>query len=262
MATLQTSRRYVVLPFYRACMYSYNSVLYLFCDQNVSKNILVPDQYNSITPKESLPTVDLLKLLCRLDTSISTPIEYQSNCPISLSMNRFDDGYRFFSLAFRSKTYNFKDFNSLKLFFETPSVYSFQRFDPTRLAQHLELKYKQRTQKEILIDEITFALNQVCRTKPKYFKTSIKETVLKLFALYMKSRAPYKNEIFRQKYVKALEAFVQDCLIVERLKADCANVDYWNREQKEAFLKESDRLLKDIAEMGANKTGYFDKFIN
>lgn len=258
----QTSK-FSVLRFHRLFAYSYRDIVYfLLANSDTSEQILTDVDSVSLADKQVLPQIQVSRVYCKVDHPNLTATQYQSNCPVSLSMNKFDDGHNFFHLVFKDKRFNFKDFNNFRQFFAAPMVYSYQRFDPDRLAQHLEIKYKQRTEKEILIDEVTFALNQVCKAKPKHFKISLKETVLKLFALYMKSRDSYKNETYRQKYVKLLEVFIQDCVIVDRLNLECGNADYWSHDQKEAFLNESDRLFRNIDSIGIDKRGYFGMFIN
>ena len=262
LSLYNATNKHAILPPYRKYMYCFNDSIYLMSNPETIQTLLHNDYKIESSNLANIPQLNIPLIYCKISNDVPSIVEYQANCPISLAKNKFDDGYDFYSFNYKGKTYNFKDYNSFKQFFEVPSIYAYQRFDPQRLNSHLEIKYKRPTEKELLIDEVTFALNQVCRSKPKHFKISIKETVLKLFALYIKSRNPYKNEIYKDKFSKALEDFLQDCLASDKLKNDCTNVDYWAKLQKEVFLRESDQILDKVREISLDKAKYFNRYIN
>jgi len=58
---------------------------------------------------------------------------------------------------------------------------------------------------------VTKGLREVSENRLKYPTISVKETMLKLFALYLKVNNPANTEFMKQKYTEKVKQFVVRC---------------------------------------------------
>lgn len=64
---------------------------------------------------------------------------------------------------------------------------------------------------------VTRALREIAENRLKYPTISVKETMLKLFALFLKSANPANTEYTKGKYAESMRKFVERCEMVEEL---------------------------------------------
>jgi len=58
---------------------------------------------------------------------------------------------------------------------------------------------------------VTKGLREVSENRLKYPALSVKETMLKLFALYLKTNNPANTEFMKQKYFAKVKQFIARC---------------------------------------------------
>ena len=64
---------------------------------------------------------------------------------------------------------------------------------------------------------VTKALREVSENRLKYPTLSVKETMLKLFALYLKTENPANTEHMKKKYSEKMKLFIQRCELPEEI---------------------------------------------
>jgi len=64
---------------------------------------------------------------------------------------------------------------------------------------------------------VTRALREVSENRLKYPTISVKETMLKLFALFLKAQNPANTEYMKQKYANKMRQFIERCEMPEEL---------------------------------------------
>ena len=64
---------------------------------------------------------------------------------------------------------------------------------------------------------VTRGLREVSENRLKYPTLSLKETMLKLFALFLKSENPANTENMKRKYSAKMKQFIQRCELPEEL---------------------------------------------
>ena len=63
----------------------------------------------------------------------------------------------------------------------------------------------------------TRGLREVSENRLKHPGMSVKETMLKLFALFLKTENPANTQFMRKKYAMKMKAFIQKCELPEEL---------------------------------------------
>jgi adenylate/nucleoside-diphosphate kinase len=66
---------------------------------------------------------------------------------------------------------------------------------------------------------VTKGLREVSENRLKHPNMSVKETMLKLFALYLKADNPANTDYMREKYSNKMKQFVTNCEMAEELHA-------------------------------------------
>lgn len=64
---------------------------------------------------------------------------------------------------------------------------------------------------------VTKALREVSENRLKYPTLSVKETMLKLFALYLKTENPANTEFMKKKYAEKMKLFIERCEMPEEI---------------------------------------------
>lgn len=64
---------------------------------------------------------------------------------------------------------------------------------------------------------VTRGLREVSENRLRYPNISVKETMLKLFALYLKAENPANTEFMSEKYRKKMRLFIERCEMAEEL---------------------------------------------
>lgn len=66
---------------------------------------------------------------------------------------------------------------------------------------------------------MTRGLREVGENRLKYPTLSVKETMLKLFAIFLKAENPANTDYMRQKYLKKMKEFIYRCEVPAELHA-------------------------------------------
>ena len=93
---------------------------------------------------------------------------------------------------------------------------------------------------------VTRALREVGENRLKYPTLSVKETMLKLFAIFLKAENPANTEYMRQKYRQKMKQFIYRCEVPQELHE-------LSNEKKEKLKK--DNLWPQFKEDYYNKLG-------
>ena len=64
---------------------------------------------------------------------------------------------------------------------------------------------------------VTKGLREVSENRLKYPTLSLKETMLKLFALFLKTENPANTESMKRKYAAKMKQFIQRCELPEEI---------------------------------------------
>lgn len=64
---------------------------------------------------------------------------------------------------------------------------------------------------------VTRGLREVSENRLKYPNLSVKETMLKLFALFLKAENPANTTYMKEKYLNRMREFIQRCEMAEEL---------------------------------------------
>jgi adenylate/nucleoside-diphosphate kinase len=64
---------------------------------------------------------------------------------------------------------------------------------------------------------VTKGLREVSENRLKYPNMSVKETMLKLFALFLKAENPYNTDLMKEKYIGRMRLFIERCEMAEEL---------------------------------------------
>jgi len=143
-------------------------------------------------------------------------------CPVSLKdEDKLEKGHALVVVNFKAVNYVFSSQEKANEFFMNPSRY-----------QHVKLPVKMPPLKDAvglhtlqkLPDSITFmeqalgqvvtrGLREVGENRLKYPTLSVKETMLKLFAIFLKSENPANTEHMRSKYQRKMKEFIYKCEI-------------------------------------------------
>lgn len=102
---------------------------------------------------------------------------------------------------------------------------------------------------------VTKGLREIGETRLKYPTLSIKETMLKLFAIFLKAENPANTPYMKEKYMKKMAEFLEKCTVPEELndlakeKASSKPKGKWPQ-FKEHYYNELgqqyDHILKDV----------------
>jgi adenylate/nucleoside-diphosphate kinase len=64
---------------------------------------------------------------------------------------------------------------------------------------------------------VTRGLREVSENRLKYPNLSVKETMLKLFALFLKAENPANTKYMKEKYLTRMRQFIERCEMAEEL---------------------------------------------
>lgn len=144
---------------------------------------------------------------------------FEQSCPVCHADRKPARGLWHLSLFYRDRPYFFCSLLHLHNFFTHPVVYSSQRPDPELLQKSVH-KPVVLVKERRVIDEVTSAMNHICKLKLKFPGLSLKETALRLLSLFLKYRNTFKEEAYRRKYEIRLNRFISDCQEVDRIASE------------------------------------------
>lgn len=103
---------------------------------------------------------------------------------------------------------------------------------------------------------VTRALREVGENRLKYPTLSVKETMLKLFAIFLKAENPANTEYMRQKYRQKMKQFIYRCEVPQELhelsiekKEKLKKDNLWPQFKEDYYNKlgsEFDEILKNV----------------
>jgi adenylate/nucleoside-diphosphate kinase len=103
---------------------------------------------------------------------------------------------------------------------------------------------------------VTRALREVGENRLKYPTLSVKETMLKLFAIFLKAENPANTEYMRQKYHAKMKQFIYRCEVPQELhdlsiekKEKLKKDNLWPQFKEDYYNKlgsEFDDILKNV----------------
>ena len=103
---------------------------------------------------------------------------------------------------------------------------------------------------------VTRALREVGENRIKYPTLSVKETMLKLFAIFLKAENPANTEYMRQKYRQKMKQFIYRCEVPQELhelsiekKEKLKKDNLWPQFKEDYYNKlgsEFDDILKNV----------------
>ena len=102
---------------------------------------------------------------------------------------------------------------------------------------------------------VTKGLREIGETRLKYPTLSIKETMLKLFAIFLKAENPANTPYMKEKYMKKMTEFLEKCTVPEELhqlaeeKAKDKPKGKWPQFKEDYYNQlgeKYDRILKEV----------------
>lgn len=113
---------------------------------------------------------------------------------------------------------------------------------------------------------VTKGLREVSENRLKHPNMSVKETMLKLFALYMKADNPANTDYMREKYTKKMKEFVANCELAEELHALAEEkkrkgTSNWPEFKEKYYMELGQKFERTIANTAADKKDGFKSYI-
>ena len=114
---------------------------------------------------------------------------------------------------------------------------------------------------------VTRGLREVSENRLKYPNINVKETMLKLFALFLKAENPANTEYMTEKYRKRAQQFVERCEMAEELddlakeKKKKMKDNKWPEFKEEYFVSLGDKYDKVITESLDEITNGFQNYL-
>lgn len=128
-------------------------------------------------------------------------------------------------IQYKEEKYILSSEENLDKFFAHPSRYSKAKL-PVKIPpeqKQVALFQLQKEENSVTFLEqalgcvVTKGLREIGETRLKYPTLSVKETMLKLFAIFLKTENPANTEHMKQKYKKKMEEFLEKCTVPEEL---------------------------------------------
>lgn len=118
--------------------------------------------------------------------------------------------------------------------------------DPVQMYTLLGSEESTTFMEQALGSIVTRGLREVSENRLKYPNLSVKETMLKLFALFLKAENPANTKYMKEKYLNRMRQFIERCEMAEEL-SDLAE----EKMKKQAEGKWPDFKEKYYNELGA-----------
>ncbi len=164
---------------------------------------------------------------------ISQEKALMGHCPVTLKdENKVEKGYQLSVVNYKDSRYIFVSEEKASRFFLNPSRYhSVQlpvKMPPPKDNVLLHALYQKGTNEteldaskpymeQALGSIVTRALREVGTNRLKYPTLSVKETMLKLFAIFLKAENPANTEYMRTKYHEKMQRFIYRCEVPTEL---------------------------------------------
>jgi adenylate/nucleoside-diphosphate kinase len=114
---------------------------------------------------------------------------------------------------------------------------------------------------------VTRGLREVSENRLKYPNLTVKETMLKLFALFLKAENPGNTAYMKEKYVARIRQFVNNCEIAEELsdlaeeKSEKEKKGKWPEFKEKYYNELGAKYDKVVAESLKEKQNGFQSYL-
>ena len=181
-------------------------------------------------------------------------------CPVTLmDEEKLVPGNQLAIVQFKEEKYILATEEKLVKFFTNPSRYSKAKLPvkiPPEKKQVTLFKLKQEDNSTTFLQQalgsvVTQGLREIGETRLKYPTLSVKETMLKLFAIFLKAENPANTEYMKKKYRKKMEDFLEKCTVPEELNdlAKKKSKGKWPQFKENYYNQlggQYDQILKDV----------------
>lgn len=183
------------------------------------------------------------------------------HCPVTLSEEgKVVLGDSILTVQYKDQKFNFENEIKLQKFMVTPAKYHKAELpvkmppseDPVSLYALQGGIESTAFMEQALGSVVTRGLREVSENRLKHPHMSVKETMLKLFAIFLKAENPANSEFVKQKYLAKMKTFIERCEIAEELSDLKEEKDKKTKQGKWPEFKD-----KYYHELGAN----YDKVI-
>jgi len=169
-------------------------------------------------------------------------------CPVTLQdQEKLEKGNPILVVSFKGEKYCFTSEEKLQKFVLTPSRYSKTKL-PVKIPPDNKPVYLHNLQKEensvtfleqALGSVVTKGLREIGEQRLKYPTLTVKETMLKLFAIFLKTENPANTEHMKKKYMKKMQTFLEKCTVPEELRELAEEKDKKKKKNKWPQFKEN-----------------------
>ena len=149
-----------------------------------------------------------------------------SYCPVTLAdEEKLVPGNPILVISYKGDKWSFCSEEKLQKFAMTPQRYSKTKL-PDKIPPEDKPVYLHNLQKEensvtfleqALGSVVTKGLREIGEQRLKYPTLTVKETMLKLFAIFLKTENPANTEHMKQKYMEKMQTFLERCTVPEEL---------------------------------------------
>lgn len=175
------------------------------------------------------------------------------HCPVSLvDEGRVCKGDPLLIIHYKDQKYCFESEQKLQRFAQTPGRYNKTEL-PIKMPPHedkvnlytLQMSEDSTTFIEQALGSIvTRGLREVSDNRLKYPNLTVKETMLKLFALFLKAENPANTAFMKEKYRERMRRFVTACELAEEL--DDLTKEKQEKEKKNKWPEFKEKYYNDL----------------
>lgn len=207
-------------------------------------------------------------------------------CPVTLQesggANTVVKGDPLLLVQYKINKYCFADEHKLQKFLKKPGQYNKVELpikmppheDPVSLHTLLTSKKNDNDvdesttfMEQALGSIVTRGLREVSENRLKYPNLTVKETMLKLFALFLKAENPGNTAYMKEKYVARIRQFVNNCEIAEELsdlaeeKSEKEKKGKWPEFKEKYYNELGAKYDKVVAESLKEKQNGFQSYL-
>jgi adenylate/nucleoside-diphosphate kinase len=149
-----------------------------------------------------------------------------SHCPVTLKdEGKVEKGQSLLVVQFKDNRFVFGNEEKMERFFKTPGAYA-DAVLPVKMPPAVDpvylVKLQQQEESITFLEQalgsiVTRGLREVGENRLKYPSLSVKETMLKLFAIFLKAENPANTNYMKEKYHKKMQTFIERCEVPEEL---------------------------------------------
>lgn len=150
----------------------------------------------------------------------------QGHCPVTLKdEGKVEKGLGLLIIKFKDNTFVFTNEEKMDRFFACPGAYADAAL-PVKMPPSSDPVYLNKLQsqeesitflEQALGTIVTRGLREVGDNRLKYPTLTVKETMLKLFAIFLKAENPANTVYMKEKYHAKMRKFIENCEVPEEL---------------------------------------------